>query len=156
MWHPSDLEPSVKRRSFLGLAAATLGFTASKAPSAHQHATLNAPLDVQAYETGQFNDVYRLTYEMTNHDSEPVMPAPTVWGVGRQTQHPWAVESGPEPLAVGATGTYTVHAPGHHEAVRVHPDKPAQLTVYDIGREARAIQQFTATTDARYRGTTDA
>lgn len=156
MWHPSQLPAHVKRRSFLGLAAATLGFTAAKAPSAHQQATLDAALTIIGYQTGQYDDVYRLTYQMTNHDTEPVMPAPTVWGVGRQTQHPWVVESGPEPLPVDSTGTYTIHAPGHHEAVRVHPDKPAQLTVYDIGREARAITQFTATETAQYRGETDA
>jgi len=145
MFDPTKLSDTVRRRTVLGVAICGATGLLAAAPQANADATLDATVDIQQYTMGKYRDVFTLSFELTNHDTVPVEPVATLWGVGRQTQHPWLFLDGPESLPPGETAAYRVRAPGDHEAVRVHPDKPAQLTLYDKGTEARAVKHFTPT-----------
>lgn len=143
MFKPSSLSEPVKRRTVIGFAVAGATGLVSYAPRAHAAATLPADISIQQWTMGKYNDVFKLSFAIENHTSHQITPVATLWGVARQTQHPWRFLQGPETLAAGESGEYRIRALGDHEAVRVHPDKPAQLTIYDKGTEARAIQHFT-------------
>lgn len=142
MWRPRDLNPTVKRRALLGVAGTSLTLLAARLPTGRAEATLNATVTLQQTERDDTGDIGAVTFTLENHAPHPIEPVANMWGVGRQTQHPWNRQTGPPELPSGDAARYEYHAPGDHEGVRVHADKPAQLTVFDKGSEARVVTHF--------------
>jgi hypothetical protein len=142
MWHASDLGERAKRRAFLGTLGAGLAAVIGLAPRAHADATLDATAAIVDAERDVTGDVGAVTVELTNHAEHPVQPVFSLWSVGRMSRMPWDVADGPDELPSGWTATYHLDAPGPARQVRLGPDKPALLVVFDRGSEARAHHRF--------------
>lgn len=146
-----ELPSSTTRRGALGLLGGFAALALGAAPIMHAGAALDVELDVLNYryadptpkrieEDATAPDVHVVDLELSNHGDQ-LVPLFFTWDQKRKGRHNWQIQDGPVPLPGGETARYTIAAPD--ETGRINAGYPAQLTVFDHGKQRWATTHFT-------------
>lgn len=90
--------------------------------------------------------VTRVEVEVTNHSPEILEPR---FSVQREQPYPWSIESGPEMLEPGRTGTYIIRA--GYPAVAFPLSEGAQIVVTDAGGDYALREELLIPPDPTFR-----
>ena len=134
LWKPSQLHPSLRNKMMACLILLAVATTGVAAVTMQESSQLDASVEIVGGEDpDELQSVSVITVEVTNHEERPIEPTFSIIHENHHTNAYWDIMSGPDRLAPGESGRYTIKTPAATLAVPY--DTEFILGVNDRGTE---------------------